>query len=149
MIRELNTNSAKAYPSNYTAATELTRGAFVTVDEKNGTVSAATGITDMLVDVEQTNDGINAIITPSDGAFEKIAAGTRVILHTALPGDRYATSELTPATMAVGAAMTVADGKAVAAGTTAGNYKWVYGGTYDDPTGIAMYIAVRRDVTVA
>lgn len=147
MFRNLNAYDNKNYPT-YIAAEDMTRGAFIKINAAAGTVSKATGLTDKMVNVAANYDGINSMIAPTDGAFEDIKAGDRVIVVTAIPGEKYATSEVTPGAMAVGAAMTVTAGKAVSAGTTAGNYNWVYGGTYDDPTGITMYAVCRESATV-
>lgn len=139
MIRNLQTHTNKVQSVMYTAAADMTRGAFVTPNESAMTVSAATADTIYMVDVPKNYDGINSMVDPSDGDFEDIKKGARVILVPVLPGERYATSEVTVGTATVGAAMGVSAGK-LAAKT---NGEWIYCGTYSDPTGIAMYIVKR------
>ena len=148
MIRYLQVVQGKPI-RHLKAAAALTRGAVVAQDVKAGTVSAATGTGDYLLDVDPNYDGLNAVINPTDGEFENIDNGADVLVIPALFGERYATTEVTAAGLAVGDPLVAKAGKFEKAvqGAADVTYHWVYGGTYDDPTG-TMYIIERVHPTV-
>lgn len=137
MIRFLQVNEGK--PIQVLAASEaMTRGGLVMKDFANDTVGKATAATGFaLVDVSPEYFGVNAVITPSDAAFEAIAEDQQVLYVVAEPGERYAVTECDSG-LTKGDKLVASGGKFVKA--TTGDYEWVYGGTYDDPTGLDMYI---------
>ena len=90
------------------------------------------------IDVPKNYDGVNAVIEPLDKDFEDIAAGARVNRIPTRVGERYATTELTVGTLKVGDSLTVTNGKFVA-----GNGDWIYGGVYNNPYGLTMYIVEK------
>lgn len=84
---------------------------------------------------------------PTDGEFETAETGTRVrVIHT-LPGEMYATSELTDSGLTAGDPLKVSAGKFVKATPASDAHAWVYRGEYSDPTGIKMYRITRTEVT--
>lgn len=139
MLRIIEGHTNKALSVMYTASAALKRGAFVTPDESDLTVGPATGATQYLVDVPKNYDGINSVIEPSDGDFEDIAVGDRVILVPVLIGEKYATSEVTKGSLTAGDKIAATAGKAAASA----DGDWEYCGEYSDPTGIAMYVVKR------
>ena len=139
MLRIVEGHTNKALSVMYTASAALKRGAFVTPNEADMTVGPATGATQYLVDVSPNYDGINAAIEPTDGAFEDIKEGDRVILVPVLIGEKYATSEVTKGSLNAGDKIAATAGKAAA--NASGD--WVYCGEYSDPTGIPMYVVKR------
>lgn len=95
-----------------------------------------------LADKDKTYDGINAVIDPREKDCDVITQGA---IYNKVPtrvGESYATTELTVAGLSVGDALTVVDGKFVKA-TVAGTYEWVYGGVYDNPFDMTMYVVTR------
>lgn len=139
MLRIVEGHTNKALSVMYTASAAMKRGAFVTPNEADMTVGPATGATQYLVDVSPNYDGCNAAIEPSDGAFEDIEVGDRVILVPVLIGEKYATSEVTKGSLNAGDKIAATSGKAAA--DESGD--WEYCGEYSDPTGIPMYIVKR------
>lgn len=146
MIRYLQVVQGKPV-RHMKAAAAMKQGAPVAQTLSAGTVAADTGVGDYLVDVDMNYDGMNAIMTPMDNAAENIAEGADVLMITPLPGERYATTELTAAGLAVGDPLVTSAGKFVKATASASGvpYQWIYGGAYDDPTG-TMYIVERVNV---
>lgn len=143
MIRYLSVTEGKNLQIRK-AAEAMTRGAAVTVDYTDGTLDLATAENGFfLVDVAPNYNGANAYITPTDGSFETIADDALVITVPTLVGERYAVSELTKGTLAVGDPIKAASGKFVAAEAT-DVVEWVYGGEYtEEPSDITMYIVER------
>ncbi len=139
MLRIVEGHTNKALSVMYTASAAMKRGAFVTPNEDDMTVAPATGATQYLVDVSPNYDGINAVIEPTDGAFEDIEEGQRVILVPVLIGEKYATSEVTKGSLTAGDRIAATSGKAAADE----DGDWMYCGEYSDPTGIAMYTVKR------
>lgn len=145
MIRYLKTVQGKPV-SIMVAGSKITKGAPLTQDFTDDTVDpAATGLGLYLADIEATYEGINAIVNPTDDSFETAAAGARVLVIPTIPGESYATTELTATGLAKGDALVATSGKFVKAGTST-KYAWVYGDTYSDPTGLTMYKITRVDV---
>lgn len=132
------------------AGSALTRGGCVAKDYATGKVGAATAAGGFfLVDNAPNYDGINAVIAPTDADFENIASGALCLFTPTFVGERYATTELTLGSLAVGDALKASGGKFVA-GASGDSCEWVYGGPYADPTGLTMYIVERvAPVTVA
>lgn len=139
MIRILQGHTNKAQSVMYTAAADMTRGAFITVNEGDMTAAAATGETFYMVDIAKTYNGINAVVEPLEKDFEGIKQGDRVIAVPILPGERYATSEVTVGDAAIGDKMAATAGKLA----KADNGDWIYCGEHSDPTGIPMFIVKR------
>lgn len=149
MLRELQTFGQKPIKATYVASEDMTQGMAVSIDHANGEVDKATGIGEFLVDVPKNYDGEYSYKNPTDDAFEAITDGDTVLVIPTLPGERYATDQLTVGNPAVakGAYLKVASGLFVAAAQNDA-VAWVYGGTYTDPTG-TMYIVERVDATTA
>lgn len=139
MLRIVEGHTNKALSVMYTASAAMKRGAFVTPNEADMTVGPATGATQYLVDVSPNYDGCNAAIEPTDGDFEDIKVGDRVILVPVLIGEKYATSEVTKGSLTAGDKIAATAGKAAA--DEGGD--WMYCGEYSDPTGIPMYVVKR------
>ena len=93
------------------------------------------------IDVPKNYDGVNAVIEPLDSAFEDIAAGARVNRIPTRVGERYATTELTVTGLSAGNALAVSSGKFVKA--SSGSSDWIYGGVYNNPYGLTMYIVEK------
>lgn len=144
MIRTLQCIDHKNIPV-VTASADLKRGAIVTktVDNKVDNASAA-GFG--FVDITPNYDGINAVVIPSDGDFENIESGALCLYIPVHSGERYATSEVVASGLTKGDMLTFGAsdnvGKLVEveSGKTG---EFVYGGAYDDPTGIKMYIVEK------
>lgn len=149
MIRELETVQGKSVELLLTSA-EVTKGAPIAIDYSDETVAPATaGLGTLLVDINPVYEGLTAIVEPTDADFETVKEGTRVRVIQTLPGEMYATSELTKGDLTEGDPLKVTSGKFVKAEATNG-YAWVYRGEYSDPTGIAMYRISRVEIgTVA
>lgn len=147
MIRELETVQNKPVELLLTSAT-VTKGAPIAIDYADETVAAETaGLGTLLVDINPVYEGINAIVEPTDGEFETAETGTRVrVIHT-LPGEMYATSEITADDLTEGDPLKVTAGKFVEATPASDAYAWVYRGPYSDPTGIEMHRITRVEVT--
>jgi hypothetical protein len=143
MLRELQTFGQKPIKATYVASEDMTQGMAVSIDHANEEVDKATGIGEFLVDVPKNYDGEYSYKNPTDDAFEDISDGDIVLVVPTLPGERYATDQLTVGNPAVakGAYLKVASGLFVAAAQN-DSAGWVYGGTYTDPTG-AMHIIER------
>ena len=94
------------------------------------------------IDVPKNYDGVNAVIEPLDSAFEDIAAGARVNRIPTRVGERYATTELTVTGLSVGDTLVVSSGKFVK-----GSGDWIYGGVYNNPYGLTMYIVEKGPAT--
>lgn len=137
MIRTLQCIDHKNIPV-VTASADLKRGAIVTktADNKVANASAA-GFG--FVDITPNYDGINAVIIPSDGAFEDIKSGALCLYIPVHSGERYATSECAEG-LAVGDKIGMGENGKFAASESG---EFVYGGIYDDPTGIKMYIVEK------
>lgn len=146
MIRELETVQGKPVELLLTSA-KVKKGAPIDIDFSDETVAAATeGLGTLLVDVNPKYEGLFAIVEPTDADFEEAEVGERVrVIHT-LPGEMYATSELTKGDLTEGDALKVSAGKFVKA-EESDAHAWVYRGEYSDPTGIAMYRITRVEVT--
>lgn len=144
MLRFLQVNEIKPIKL-MKAGADLKRGAVVADDFATDVVTAATGAGDYLVDVPKNYDGINALITPKEKDFEDIKTDALVQRIPTHLGERYATTEVTAAGLAVGDPLAATAGKFVKA--TSGTYQWVYCGPYADPTGLAMYIVERVSPT--
>ena len=134
MIRFLQVNTAKNIP-NVKAAAELKNGQPVAYNPAEGTVAAATGKCAYLVKAAETYNGMDAVRMPSDGAYEKIAAGAICHLVPAYVGEHYATTELTVGSLSAGDRVAADGGKFVANGSG----EWIYVGEYADPTGLTMH----------
>ena len=141
MLRFLQVTEGKELPIR-TAAEAMTRGGLITVDYTDDTVDKATANTGFsFVDVAPNYDGINAMVSPTDSAFEDISDGALIITVPAYVGERYATSELTIGTLSKGDLIVASSGKFVAA--SSGTAEWRYGGLHSDPSGITMYIVEK------
>ena len=147
MIRELMTAQNKPVELLLTSAA-VKKGAPIDVDSEDQTVKhTADGLGTKLCDINATYEGLNAIVEPTDDAFEDAAAGVRVRVIQTLPGEMYATSQLDTDTLQAGDKLKAADGKFVKA--DAGAYAWEYRGIYSDPTGIKMGKIVRVEIATA
>lgn len=147
MIRELMTVQGKPVELLLTSAA-VKKGAPIDVDSSDQTVKhTADGLGTKLCDINATYEGINAIVEPTDDAFEDAEAGVRVRVIQTLPGEMYATSELDTASLAAGDKLKAVAGKFVKA--ESGAYAWEYRGVYADPTGIKMGKIVRVEVGTA
>ena len=145
MIRELMTVQNKPVELLLTSAA-VKKGAPIDVDSEDQTVKhTADGLGTKLCDINATYEGLNAIVEPTDDAFEKAEAGVRVI--QTLPGEMYATSELDTETLQAGDKLQAKGGKFVKA--TAGQYAYEYRGIYSDPTGIKMGKIARVEIATA
>lgn len=137
MIRTLQAITHKNIPV-VTAAANLKRGAIVnkTVDNKvNNATVAGFGF----VDITPNYDGINAVVMPADEDFENIKNGALCLYIPVHSGERYATSECAEG-LTVGDKLGVGDNGKFAKNESG---EFVYGGIYDDPTGIKMYIVEK------
>ena len=103
-------------------------------------LTKATAHTKDIVTNAMNFDGINAILEQTDAEHEAIADGALCIRVPLEKGDIIATTELTTTGLSVGDALTVSAGKYVkdSGNTPAGDL--VYGGVYDNPWGLDMYI---------
>lgn len=147
MIRELETVQGKPVKLLLTSA-KVNKGAPVAIDYADNTVAhESAGLGTLLVDINPVYEGINSIVEPTDGEFENAETGTRVRVIQTMPGEMYATSELTEGDLTEGDALKAADGKFVKATKGTDAYAWVYCGEYSDPTGIKMYSINRVEVT--
>ncbi len=148
MIRELETVQHKPVELLLTSA-KVTKGAPVAINFADETVANETaGLGTRLVDINPVYEGINAVVEPTDGEFEKAEAGVRVRVISTLPGEMYATSEITAGGLQEGDQLTAKNGKFVKAEST-NPVAWVYRGKYADPTGIEMHRISRIEVTTA
>lgn len=138
MIRTLQAITHKNIPV-VTAAADLKRGAIVnkTVDNKVDNASAA-GFG--FVDITPNYDGINAVIMPADEDFEDIEKDALCLYIPVHSGERYATSECADEGLSVGDKIGVGENGKFAKDEDG---EFVYGGIYDDPTGIKMYIVEK------
>ena len=128
------------------AGEDLIRGACVVKDYERGVVNNASGHSCFIVDNAPNYDGINAVIAPTDADFENIAQDALCLLVPAREGDRYATTEVDiQGGIDVGTPLVADDGMFVPA-SNGDTYEWVYGGTYNDPTGLNMYVVERVEV---
>jgi hypothetical protein len=119
------------------------RGAVVTKDITNGEIEAVTsGLGEALVDVSPSYDGSYAATNPTETSFETIKDGAKGIYVPAVLGDRFATTEITATYAKKGHPLTATNGKFVKA-SGAASYQWIYGGAYQDPTGLATHIVER------
>ena len=126
----------------------MTKGAPVAVDFSDETVAAETaGLGTKLVDINPVYEDLFSIIEPTDADFETAEAGTRVRVIQTLPGEMYATSEITADSLTEGDPLKVTSGKFVKATDGTDAYAWVYRGEYSDPTGIEMHRISRVEVT--
>jgi len=103
-------------------------------------LSKATAHTKDIVTNAMNFDGVNAVFEQTDAEHEAIADGALCIRVPLEKGDIIATTELTPTSLSVGDPLTVDAGKYVkdTAGTPVGDL--VYGGVYENPWGLEMYI---------
>jgi hypothetical protein len=149
MIRFYQVNTAKNIPI-VTAGEALKRGAPVTIDYSDNTVDKATTTGEcFLVDISANYDGINAMVTPTDGSFEDIASGATCLAVPTLLSESFGTTELTVGTLAKGDPLKAVSGKFVA-GVAGDTCVYRYGGTVSDPTGLTMYEVKRVPaVTIA
>ena len=139
MIRTLVVTTNK-HIREVKAGVDMTRGAAAVIDYATEEAKLASVGECFMVDVNKTYNGINAVVEPSDGAFEAIKAGQKVLLIPVLPGERYATTEVDGAnSLEIGADLKPENGK-----FKAGEGGWVYMGKYNDPTGLDMYIVERK-----
>ena len=130
MYRALQVNVAKNVEI-VTAGEDLTRGMPVIYDPATKTV-AKTGTGDLcLLDVAPKYEGIDAVVHPNDSAWEEVKEGDLVLKITLYPGEHYATNQVTATGLKAGDTLIAQDGKLVK-GTE--NAKFVYVGTYADPT---------------
>lgn len=141
MIRFLQVNTAKNIP-NVKAKTELVNGAPITFDHATLEVSKATGACAYLVKAAENYDGLNAVILPSEGDFEKIAVGEICHAVPVYRGERYATTEV-EGSLTAGQRIAAATGKFAA--SESGD--WYYVGEYNDPTGKTMFEIVYDPAT--
>lgn len=144
MLRELQTFGQKPIKATYVASENMTQGMAVSIDHANEEVDKATGVGEYLVDVPKNYDGANAYLPPDDDACEAILDGDTVLVVPTLPGERYATDQLTIGTLSKGDYLKAASGLFVAAAQSDAT-GWIYGGTYSDPTG-TLYV-IERIVT--
>lgn len=92
------------------------------------------------VDRPRDFDGIHAVADYYlEKDFEEIKAGERVNRIPTRTGERYATTEVTTTGLAVGDKLGVSGGKFV----KNTNGRWIYGGEYQNPYGLAMYIVEK------
>lgn len=147
MLRELQTFGQKPIKATYVASEDMVQGMAISIDHANGEADKATGVGEYLVDVPKNYDGEFSYKNPTDDAFENITDGDMVLIVPTVPGERYATDQLTVGTPAVakGAHLKVASGLFVAAAQNDATC-WIYGGTYSDPTG-TMHIVERIAAT--
>lgn len=140
MIRALQVIDHKNI-SVVTAAAELKRGSLVTKNGENKVNKTAANATSFgFVDVSANYDGVNAIVNPTDDSFETIKSGALCLYIPVHSGERYATSECASGLTVGDKLATDANGKFAKASTDGA---FMYCGTYDDPTGIAMYIVEK------
>ena len=141
MIRYLQVVQGKPI-ALMTASSDVRKGAPAAKDFTDMTVAhEATGMGLYLIDIAPEYKGMDAIVEPTDGAFEEAKSGAIVRVIPTMIGERYATSELTVGDLTEGDKLSASSGKFVKA--TAGQAAWVYCGEYSDPTGIKMY-AIER-----
>ena len=137
MIRNLQINMAKPI-SIVNAGEALTRGMAVSYDPATHTVSAATAASGFgVLDVAPNYDGINAVFTPSDGAFENIAKGDLCFYISFYAGERIATNQIEASGLVAGDKLQATAGKFAKA---TGDAEWIYVGAYSDPTFDDMHI---------
>lgn len=149
MIRELETVQGKPVELLVTSAITK-KGAPIAIDYEDETVAPETaGLGTKLCDTEVKYDGIYSIVEPTDADFEQAAVGDRVRVIQTLPGEMYATSEITIAGLNEGDPLKVTSGKFVKATAGTDAYAWVYRGAYSDPTGIAMGRISRVELVAA
>lgn len=152
MIRELQVVANKPLTTISTSEA-MTRGAVIEEDYTQETVKKATaGATDIyLVDIEQTYEGINAVVEPTADAWEEIKAKAEVHKIPLIVGERYATTEFVDSfdsVLSKGDFVKPNDGKFVKAESGDTSIA-VYMGEYSDPTGLAMgIIQIVRPHTV-
>lgn len=134
MIRYLQVNTSKPFQIT-TATADIKRGAPAVYDAATDKLVAATAEGFGFVDVAPNYDGINAIITPNDAAFEDIKAGDLCFYVSFYPGERIATNQIDAGSLSAGTKLTVSGGK-----LAAGEGEWVYVGPYSDPDFDDMHI---------
>lgn len=93
---------------------------------------------DFIASTPKTYEGIGAVIDQKWVATDDIADGDIYNKVPTFIGERYATTELTPAGLSDGNACTVSAGKFIK-----GDGKWVYHGEYPNPYGVTMYIVEK------
>ena len=146
MIRELETVQNKPVQLLVTSA-KVTKGAPVAIDYTDETVApVAAGMGTLLADIATKYDGIYSIVEPTDATYEEAEVGERIRVIQTLPGEMYATSELTVGSLTAGDPLKVTSGKFVEATPGTDDYAWVYLGEYSDPTGIAMHRIGRVNI---
>lgn len=127
---------------------ETKRGAPVTIDKANSEIDNATAVSGFgLVDIAASYDGINAVISHNDAAFETIALGDDALYVEGQVGEKYATTEVTATNLEIGNLLKAASGKFVTGANTE-LCEWIYQGEYSDPTGLSMY-AVSKSLPKA
>ena len=144
MLRFVQVNTAKNLPV-VEASEALTRGMAVTLAVSTGKVGKATATSGVgFVEAVPNYDGINAVLTPTDGDFESIASGDTCVFVPTYPGEVYATNQITSTGLSKGDALEMSAGKFIKKGssTTAATC-WTYGGAYDDPSVTGMHLVVR------
>jgi ribosomal protein S8E len=139
MIRKIQVVADKHAPAQYVAGEALTRGMAVKIDYTTDKVKAQTGAATYFVDVQPNYDGINAVVEPQEKDYESIAAGDKVVLIPVLPGEAYATTEVTVGTLAKGDLIEATAGKFAAKA----DGDFVFDGAYSDATGLTMYRVVK------
>ena len=142
MIRYLQVVQGKPIAASMTASAPVKKGAPAVKDYADNTVApAASGLGEYLIDIAPVYEGLNAIVEPTDGAFEDADTGAIVLVIPTLVGERFATSEINASGLNAGDPLNASAGKFAKA--SSGDYIWVYGGEYSDPTGIEMHIIER------
>ena len=137
MYRALQVNTAKNIPIR-TAGEAMTRGMAVTRNLTTGLLMKATATKGIsLLDVAPNSDGINAVVTPDDKAFENVAVNQLVLQVPTYSEEAFATTECATG-LTVGALVKAVAGRFVAAAAN-DECDMVYAGPYTDPTGLTMY----------
>lgn len=145
MIRYLQVVQGKPI-ALLTASGNVRKGAPAAKDFSDMTVAHdANGMGLYLIDIAPTYEGLNAIVEPTDDAFEDAKTGDIVRVIPTVLGERYATSEITTDGLSEGDMLVASAGKFVKA--SSGQAAWVYCGEYSDPTGIKMGAIERVEPT--
>jgi hypothetical protein len=124
-----------------TSSESLATGAVVAKDYEGNVGKANAVAGEFFVDVPKDYTGLNAVYNPTDAGSTEIAQGNLCQVVPTKVGERYATSEATPNYADIGDPMTAVTGKMQKAASEA-SYQWIYGGTYNDPTG-TLYIVEK------
>lgn len=141
MLRMLTPLGNRPIKATFKAGAAMKQGMAVSLDFENSEVDKATGVGDYIVDVPKSYTGLNAVVNPTDDAFEDIVKDQTVLVIPTFVGDRFATDQITTTGLAVKDPLDVAAGLFQEA-TQGDSYQWIYCGTYADPTG-TLHIVER------